>query len=455
MFIILAGMKCVPAFFWQPGHRCRALAKSVITLPFIPLKNIINIACVVGLLLLCTRPGLAQDRNRITGTVVNATTGTTIASASIFINGTSKGTVSNSIGHFALTDVPSKGSYELVISSIGYTTLIFPFSADSLPIALIIQLKPKVTELESIVVEPWEKDGWAKWGRLFTESFVGTTAASRQCVIKNYKALRFRYSRKTNILVAVADEPLIIENKALGYRIQYQLEDFIYNMKERTLLFVGYTLFEDMSEDRNRIPRRWINNRKHAYAGSMMHFMRSLYTNQLAKDGFEVQRMIKEPNLEKERVKKEYASLWRRNIGTGSRIVMRPGDTARVVGDSTDYYSRILRQPDFIDMVNPRLLTADSILTRSDSSRIFHFPHYLHITFKKGMEEEAYLQHYGEFRKPWYPRSDVVLLQGNPIIVEATGAYYPPQELFSSGYWAWSEKIAHMLPVDFDPEKLK
>ncbi|WP_315816906.1 hypothetical protein [Paraflavitalea speifideaquila] len=185
-------------------------------------------------------------------------------------------------------------------------------------------------------------------------------------------------------MIAVADEPLIIENRALGYRIKYQLEDFIYNMSERTLLYVGYTLFEDMAADRNRIPRRWVVARKHAYEGSMMHFMRSLYTNKLDMDGFEVQRMVKVPNIEKQRVKKEYASLWRRNIGTGSRIVMGRGDSVSVVGDSTEYYSRILRQPDFKDVINPLLLTADSVLTRKDSSRILHFSDYLHISYKRG-----------------------------------------------------------------------
>lgn len=363
--------------------------------------------------------------------------------------------MSNANGHFELTDIPTKGSYELVISSIGYTTLIYPFSADSLPPTMTFQLKPKVTELESIVVEPWEKDGWEKWGRVFTENFIGTTAAARQCAIKNYKSIRFRYSRKTNTLIAVSDEPLVIENKALGYLIKYQLEDFIYNMKERTLLYVGYTLFEDLSEDRNRIPRRWVVNRKRAYKGSIMHFMRSLYTNQLAQDGFEVQRMVKEPNREKERVKKEYASLWRRNIGTGRRIVMGRGDNTVIVGDSTNYYMGVMRQPDLIDVVKPGLLTADSVVSRRDSSRILHFPQYLHVTYKQGMEEEEYLKRYGMFRKPWYPRSDIVLLEGNPVLIEASGGYFPPQELFSMGYWAWSEKISHMLPIDFDPETLK
>lgn len=423
-------------------------------LPYrIALRTIANIAYVTGLLILSTLSALAQGKGRIMGTVVNATTGVPIASASIFISGTSRGTASNASGQFILTDVPVKGSYELVISSIGFTTLIFPFAGDSLPPLTTFQLKPKVTELESIVVEPWEKDGWEKWGRLFTESFIGSTDASRHCHIKNYKSIRFRHNKKKNTLVAVSDEPLIIENKALGYRIQYQLEDFIYNMRERTLLYVGYTLFEDLSEDRNRIPRRWVVNRRKAYEGSMMHFIRSLYTNQLLPDGFEVQRMIKEPNREKERVRKEYASLWRRNIGTGRRIMMGRGDSSIIVDDSSAYYSRILRQPDFIDKLVSGPLTADSLVTRRDTaSRLLQFPDYLHITYKKGLEEDEYLKRHGEMRKPWHPRSQLFLLTGGPLVIEPSGGYFPPQELFSLGYWAWSEKVSHLLPIDFDPE---
>ena len=133
---------------------------------------------------------------------------------------------------------------------------------------------------------------------------------------------------------------------------------------------------------------------------------------------------------------------------------MGRGDVS-VVGDSSSYYSRILRQPDLIDVVNPRLLTADSIVIRNDSSRLLNFPDYLHITFKKGFEEEEYLERFGEMRKPWHPRSDIVLLNGIPVLIEASGSYLPPQELFSLGYWAWSEKIAHMLPIDFNPVTLK
>ncbi|WP_315816907.1 carboxypeptidase-like regulatory domain-containing protein [Paraflavitalea speifideaquila] len=72
------------------------------------MRNTFTIACFAGLLLIVTLSGMAQGSNRITGIVVNATNGTPIASASVFISNTSSGTMSNAAGHFSLTDIPKK-----------------------------------------------------------------------------------------------------------------------------------------------------------------------------------------------------------------------------------------------------------------------------------------------------------------------------------------------------------
>jgi hypothetical protein len=101
-------------------------------------------------------------------------------------------------------------------------------------------------------------------------------------------------------------------------------------------------------------------------------------------------------------------------------------------------------------------MTADSVITRnSDSSAVLYFPNYLDVTYNKGKEEDEYLEHYRETRKPGFQHSNVFLLQGNAVVIESSGAYFPPQEFFSSGYWAWSEKIAHLLPMDYDPKRLQ
>ncbi|RYY21726.1 MAG: carboxypeptidase-like regulatory domain-containing protein, partial [Chitinophagaceae bacterium] len=214
---------------------------------------------------------LAQPGNYIRGTVWNAETETAIPNASVFITNTSRGTVSAADGGFSLTGIPA-GKFDLVISSVGFATQVYSFSSEKLPLLLKIYLQPRVTELDAVVVEPYLKDGWEQWGKFFIDNFLGTTDAAKLCILRNHKALRFRFSKKRNLLTVSADEPLIIDNRDLGYRIQYQLEDFRYDFAAKTFFYLGYTLFEDMAEKKKAVPRRFLIARRKAYAGSMMHF---------------------------------------------------------------------------------------------------------------------------------------------------------------------------------------
>lgn len=394
-------------------------------------------------------PAFSQERNRITGTISNAVTGIRIPNASVFINGTSRGSISKTDGSFELNDIP-KGTYELVVSSVGYQTIVFPFSADSLPMMLHFRLEAKAEELEAVTVTPYEKNGWRKWGRVFTENFIGTSAAAKDCSIKNTKTLRFRYSASRKTLEVSADEPLIIENKALGYRIIYQLEGFVHSWKERSVVFVGYSLFEDMSDNKKGIPSKWLKRRKAAYTGSLMHFVRSLYNNRLAQDNFEVRRLVKVPNLEKQRVKKIYELEKKQQLKQGGRISFELKSAANK--DSVGYFQGILMQEDSLAMISRTTLTADSILTTgADSTKTLFFPNYLQIISKGLPEEQEFLYHFRIFREPVWQRSLIMLTPLAPVVIEKSGLMFPPQNILSSEYWGWSEKISHMLPLDYQP----
>ena len=47
--------------------------------------------------------------------------------------------------------------------------------------------------------------------------------------------------------------------------------------------------------------------------------------------------------------------------------------------------------------------------------------------------------------------SQIYLINNKPIEIEPNGSYYEPSDLATLGYWAWSEKIATMLPFDYVP----
>src|SRR5215208_1787976 len=115
------------------------------------------------------------------GIVIDPEKNKSIPSASVFLNNTSIGTKTNEEGRFELF-IPD-GKHELIISSIGYKTYNQPINGSELPESVTIRLLTKADEMERVVVEPYEKDGWEKWGRFFIESFIGLSNNASNCKI--------------------------------------------------------------------------------------------------------------------------------------------------------------------------------------------------------------------------------------------------------------------------------
>jgi hypothetical protein len=150
-----------------------------------------------------------------------------------------------------------------------------------------------------------------------------------------------------------------------------------------------------------------------------MHFMRSVYRNRLQEEKFLVYRLKKQPNLEKKRVKQLYASgavqQHRNNTGRGTdmrAIVMQPGGGVAVPGaDSSDYYSRVLRQPDEINLLSAQPLPGDSIAYAIDATTAgMDFPDYLQVVYTGKEEPVLYLQQTMQGGKPGYITSQITLL---------------------------------------------
>ena len=387
----------------------------------------------------------------IKGTVVNSANDEPLAGSSVFLSGTSIGTTSNGVGFFELINIPP-GRYELIISSIGYETNVFSFTSEQLPLQVKIEMEQKVKELENVTVEPYLEESWDKWGLLFTTNFIGSAPNARNCKIRNPDVIHFRYYKKSDRVTAYADEPLIIDNRALGYTIRYQLEEFEVDFPNSSTMFAGYPLFNDMTKDRKNVPHRWREAREKAYSGSMMHFMRSLYTDSLLQNGFEVRRMVRSNNIEKERVKGVYKREVLKNTTTSGGII---SVNVPPPGDSTAYYQNIMRQKDYIDKYLPGLMTADSLIVKSEGNyKALYFTDYLFIMYKNEIEDIEYLVFPRPSRKPGFEQSYIWLPNLHPVIIDRNGNYDPPQEVFSMEYWGWIEKIANMLPSDYTPEKL-
>lgn len=391
------------------------------------------------LLLLYSAVGIGQTV--VKGVVQHAETGAPVPSASIFLANTSVGTTSASNGLFTLT-LPA-GKFELIVSSVGYETYNLSISSNSITDFVTIRLQPKAKELETVVVEPFERDGWEKWGKFFLDNFIGHSEHAKTTTIKNKEVIKFRHNKKANELTVIALEPIQIENKSLGYNITYQLEGFSYDFKTNYLLYQGYPFFQPAKGGAAR-QRQWEARRKEVYEGSVMHFMRSLYRNQIMEDGFQVRRLQKVPNEEKIRVKAAKLVYTKRTTTPEGTMFI----TDITPADSVAYFNRIMAQPDVFDVIGKTVLPGDSIAYAVNSTTAgLHFDDYLLVIYNKKEAPEAYVKMFPKSGTAM--ASQVLLVNGLDVEVQANGSYFNPVDLLSLGYWAWSEKMATLLPIDY------
>lgn len=351
----------------------------------------------------------------ITGRVVDAATSKPLSSASVFINGTTKGTVTDADGRFQL--LPSAAvSYELIVSFIGYKTVQFVVPQADVGKKFLFELSEMEAETEDVLVEPDVKDGWNRWGKTFIETFIGKSELANKCKLKNPEVLRFKYNSKTGILKVIARDALLIENSGLGYNIRFQLEQYEYKMREGMVGYVGYQFFTPIVAKRTKREQKYIDARLEAYNGSLMHFVRSAYRHTLAADGFEVRKLKKVPRID---------STLRNGV----------------------YYKRTTT----VSLLDKNILP-DTAFIKTDSSghQFLAFRDFLDITYTREKEKQGYVAIQFPIRKAYYPVSQIWLPNNTPVQIDANGLYFDPLELYTNGYWGW-EKLAETVPNDYEP----
>jgi CarboxypepD_reg-like domain len=384
----------------------------------------------------------AQPEDYIKGTVTDALTHAPIANCSVFINNTSRGTTSGQTGEFVIRDLPA-GQHQLIISSIGYQTFSYDFSSDQLPLDFKVTLNLKTTNLKEVTIEPDVMDGWRIWGKTFLVNFIGTTENAQDCTITNIKALHFHFSKKTNRLSVSADEPLLIENKALGYSIKYQLEAFYCDFHAHINFYLGFPFFTELSTDHKKQQSRWEQKRKDAYQGSMLHFMRELYGGKSEKEGFQLLKKMKVINAQKKQVVdmyKSYQALLNDTLEMQKNGMLKKVHHDHLISaDSVVYYNDILSKPDYYEEFRP--IPVDTLVSVNDDQTIsLFFTDSIFVLYKN--PKDGSLQ-----------ESKIYLATPAPIKIYSNGIYFPPQEIIVNGFWGAYEKVANDLPIDYQPKE--
>ncbi|HTI90661.1 MAG TPA: carboxypeptidase-like regulatory domain-containing protein [Puia sp.] len=382
------------------------------------MQKILSLLLILGF---CLTSHMAGAQTTILSGVINdSASGKPLAGVSLFLNGTSKGTVTRNDGRFELAVPP--GRYELIASAIGYATWLREISSRNLPPSLKIALHTKADELASVTVEPYIKDGWKKYGKTFLQYFIGTTENASGCTIKNKEVLRFHFYLKSNQMSVTAIEPLLIENKALGYELEYRLERFVCDFASNIISWYGYPLFRDMPTDDPEKKKKWENNRQLAYLGSVMHFMRSAYNNRVREEGFLVKYKTPVPNIEKKRV----AAIYQPNITKTDSIPM----------DTLHHYWAVLRQPDYY--MEPATDPGGLMTINKDQTHVMFF--YYDCTVIYGNPKRGIA----------YAESAIRLMNQQPIAIDENGSFYPQNEVLNLQTWGLRENISNLLPRDYD-----
>ena len=228
----------------------------------------------------------------VKGIILDNSDHSNIIFASIYINGTSIGTNSDQNGYFEL-DITKFSSLPLTISALGYNTVTLTDFSKGKPIE--VYLKAKTFELNEVVVvaKSTAKERKANL-KLFREQFLGSSYNGQNCDIKNEGDITFKNGISEDTLKAFASKPILIVNRALGYKITYYLDKFEYYRKNKSFLYKGNAYFsEDMSEALTQ-KKFFEKRRKIAYQGSRSHFFSSLWTNSLKSNGFTIRNSVDE-----------------------------------------------------------------------------------------------------------------------------------------------------------------
>ena len=344
----------------------------------------------------------SQSGYTISGKIIDEATKQPLQGASVFAENTTIGTATNDQGFFTLR-LPG-GGYSIAVTFTGYQTETKRVTAgDAGNNEMVIEIKQKEKAMEEFVVKSTSEvaDGLAKYGEFFLDNFIGKTANSKQCYIKNKEVLKFFYYRRTKRLKILATAPLEIVNDALGYTVKYQLDSFVHEYNTQVSLYTGNPLFQEMQSTDQAQVEKWNAARKVAFNGSILHFMRSMYNKKLKEEGFEIQFIVKSNEKETAVPVKNFYGAVNYNMDDSSKMVdifPRQKEVAVIYKNegSSDMY----------------------LATNTDASSKFQL-------------------------------SVLSFLPDESLNIEQNGFYFEQNDITINGYWAW-EKVGDMLPYNFD-----
>ncbi|HCX21343.1 MAG TPA: hypothetical protein DHN29_05475 [Cytophagales bacterium] len=346
----------------------------------------------------------------ITGWVKDAETQEPVFGAHVYINGSTIGTYTDPNGNYELKGL-KPGNYQVVFSHVGFRPAAYEINSNQ-PSAYAINaiLNPAINVLEGIEVKSLplvNEDNWIKYYRKFSEEFIGNSTNSNRCTFVNPEIIEFSYSDSLDTYEAVLKEPLVMENKGLGYKVIFEIDYFRSNIKETR--FHVRASFEPMEPDNHRTKKRWKKNRQRSYLGPKFHFLKSLMNDDLKSEGYQV---FKTTDL-------SLVSAYR-PVRQKSEIISTD-DLGRTYLDFEGYlvvdYLKEYQHPSYNDPVINKPVYGTVVNSGVSSGN---------LTQRSSVE-----------------------LDDEKVRILKNGQIANPEEIQFYGYWSW-ERMSELMPIDYD-----
>jgi hypothetical protein len=416
------------------------------------LKKAIKPVLLAISLLLFSLEGFAQYV--IKGRVVDAESQAPLEFATVFVNNSTFGAITDGEGGFEISVPP--GNHELVISYMGYSPFSFSFTTESLKEFYEFRILPQPIELEETqVAEKRDKD-WYRSLETFKEKFLGTSINAQKCRVLNPEVLILDAESEPGVLKASAKDVLEIHNPNLGYRIRYVLTGFEYDQENGRISFAGYPYFVEEDLPRRKAARVE-KNRERAYQGSVGHLMRSLYLGTSEEEGFEFYAIERKPNPE--RPHDSQISQARAMLEKTRTLLGRDSLRREVAKEKLASY---------IEVLSEEQLQGEEILERTGDGKAFlTYDRPFYTIFTEETEEPNFRSRAAREVKSkmntlgtgivatatgengvGLPQSSRIEMLGKAVQIFENGSYFHPFDLYLEGYMAW-EKIGDLMPFDF------
>ena len=335
----------------------------------------------------------AHSQSTLSGTVKDAQTGEPVPYANVFFSHTTMGSSTLEDGAFTIHRIPN-GKYDLMVFVVGYKRYKLPVEFQESNYKLDIVLDQDTINLKAVTIVADQSD--KKYYPIFEKYFLGETENSKECKFMNPETLRFFYDQKSNVLYVHATDPLVVVNRALGYKLIFILDIFQLDYKTSIKITEGIPRYEELPFRSRRDSISRVKRRLEAYHGSLNHFMRSLFSNSLKEQGFQAS-IVDSVKLH------DY------------RQVERPADI-----NTSDY-------------------------VKGDLVKTFTYQGILKVSYKKESESWRYT----------YSRNDThqvsfITFKNSSLTLFENGYYLDQLGVFLEGYMVWDETASNMLPIGYN-----